>query len=104
MTQYFGTEKLVHEEKQKGRFLHLYKMNEVETMVGFTVSHLSWCKKDGISKLAVGKSKRDIFFFRDTTCRTYQEDAGDDENSHQDGQIHRKGIPSALLKRKRAIS
>lgn len=37
MTQYFGTEKLVCEEKQKGRFLQLYKMNDVETMVGFIV-------------------------------------------------------------------
>lgn len=37
MTQYFGTEKLVWEEKQKGRFLQLYKMNDVETMVGFIV-------------------------------------------------------------------
>lgn len=37
MTQYFGTEKLVCEEKQKGRFLQLYKMNDVETMVRFIV-------------------------------------------------------------------
>lgn len=33
-------------------------------MVGFTVSRLFWCNKDGISKLAVGKSKRFFYFFQ----------------------------------------
>lgn len=41
MTQYIGTEKLVCEEKQKGIFLQLYKINVVGGwMAGFIVPHL----------------------------------------------------------------
>lgn len=55
--------KRVHEEKQKRRLLQLYKMNDVETMVGFIVPWLFQRKNDGISKLAAGKFKRKIFFY-----------------------------------------